>query len=169
MDGAGLVCGYGKGGFANHGAKGLLTDPQGVLVFYFRQFRVVLGGEGRDVVGGVAAGQAYVQALVGGKGDDVIGQAADDFTEEAGGENQGSLFGDVCFQGGADAGLHVVAGNCQLAAGLEQDALQGRDGAFCRYSPGGGGNGGLKKELFAGKFHCVHPFVFFGRSGMMRR
>ena len=59
----------------------LQMDADGVLVFYFREFGVVVSRQGCDVVRRIAAGQTYVCAAVGGKSNDVIGQAAEDFVK----------------------------------------------------------------------------------------
>ena len=60
MDGAGFVSGNSKSGFADHGAEKLLTDMDGVLVLHFRQFGVVVGGHGDDIIVGIPAGQVDV-------------------------------------------------------------------------------------------------------------
>ena len=78
MDGAYLVSGYGEGGLCDHGPEGFLWDAEGVLILYLWQLRVVLSGEGQDVIGGVAAGDVDIPVLVGGENDNVVGQAADD-------------------------------------------------------------------------------------------
>ena len=161
VDGPGLVGGDGKGGLGDHGAENPLLNPHGVLVLHLRQLRVVLGGEGGDVVGRVAAGEPDVQILVGGEDHHIVRQAADDLPEEPGGEDQRALLRDIGLQVGADAGVHIVAGDREAAARLEQDALQGGDGALGGYRPGGRGHGGLQKDFFTGEFHIWRSFLFF--------
>ena len=123
MDGADLVGGYGKGGLCDHGPEGILLDADGILVLHLRQLRVVLRGQGQDVVGSVAAGELDVEVLVRGEGDNVVRQAADDLPEEPRGEHQGTRLGDVRVQAGADACLHVVAGYGELVVRMEQKAF----------------------------------------------
>ena len=56
--------------------------------------------------------------------------------------------------------LHMVAGNGQhTVAALEQETLERGNGAFRCDRAGGGIDGVLKKELFAGKFHIAIPFL----------
>ena len=121
MDGAYLIGGDGEAGFRNHGAEDFLLNADGILVLYFGQVRVVFGGEGLDVVIRVAAGEADVQILVGVKGYNIVRHPPDDFSEQAGRQNQRALFSDIGVQCGPDAGLHVVSGDRQLRSGLEQD------------------------------------------------
>ena len=59
-----LVSGDSEGGLADHRAEGLLLDLHGEFVLYLRQFGVVGGGEGKDVVRCVTAGDFCVHAGV---------------------------------------------------------------------------------------------------------
>jgi hypothetical protein len=51
---------------------------------------------------------------------------------------------------------------------MEQKALQSGNGALGCHSPGGGGDGGLKKGLFTGKFHGWVSFLFSGERNIGR-
>ena len=167
MDGTGLVGGHGEEGLADHITESILLNGEAELVLHLRQLRVVRGAEGGDVKGGVAAGQADVELVVGGKNHHIVRQAADDVTEEAGVDYQLAALLDLRADLGADAGLHVVAGDSKGRIGLEQQPLQGGDGAFGGDSPGCRVDGGLEQGFFTGETHGRNFLskIFGGRCG----
>ena len=156
VDGTALVLADGEDGLADHGTEGLLGDLQGVLVFHVGQLREVLGVDAHEVELTHAAGDVDLQVFLL-ENDGVVCHLADDLTEKAGGQDHGAGFLDICLNGGTDAGLLVVAGNENVAGvlGLQQEALQGRNGALGGDCPGGSHNGALKKRFLTGKFHGI--------------
>ena len=163
MDGPDLVGGDGTGGVGDHGAECALRQADGVLVLHLRQLRIVVGGQSHDVVSRVAAGQLDVQVFVTAEGDHIVREPAQNLAEQTGGKDQLPGFRDVGIQGGADAGLHVIAGDGQPGLRLEQQSLQGGNGAFGGDRSGGNAGGGLEKNFFTGKFHV--RFSFLSRWG----
>ena len=170
VDGPGLVVADGEDGLADHGPQLVPGNGEAVLVLHGGQLGEVLGIGGQDVELAHAAGDVH-QVAVGGEGDHVVGELADDLAEEPGGQHQAAGPVDLGGDHGADAGLQVVAGEAELLAGLQEDALQGGDGALGGDGPGCGGDGRLKECFFTGEFHgggfpsFRAPLVFEERRG----
>ena len=163
MDDACLVGGHGEGGAADHALEHVLLHGAGEIVFHVGQLREVVGAEAQDVEICVAAGDGDHHFVVGFENDHIVGHFADDVAEQAGVEDDGAVLGDVGLEPGADAQLHIVAADGQIAEGsFQQQALKGRDGAFGRNSPGSGVDGALQKGFFTGKFH--KGVTFFPRD-----
>ena len=160
-DGAGLVGGDGEGALLDHLPEGPLLQDHELLVLHLRELGVVRGGEVGDVEAGVPAAQMDGALAVRDEGDDVIRHLADDVPEEAGVQDQLGLARDVRVQVGPDAGGHVVAGDGEAVAGLQQQALQRGDGALGGHGAAGHGRGALQQGLFTGKFHhrSDRPFL----------
>ena len=156
VDGPGLVVADGEEGLADHGAQGVLLDGEAVFILDTGQLGEVLRVGGQDVEVAHAAGDVD-HIAVGRKDHHVVGQFSDDLAEQPGGEDQAAALFDLGRDGGADAGLQVVAGQAQIVSGLQEDALQSGNGAFGGDSPGGGADGGLQKRFFAGKLHGQVP------------
>ena len=160
VNGTGLVRGDGEGGLLDHGAQRLFRQGYGILLLDLRQLRKVGGGEGENVEVGIAARKMDHELFIGREGDHIVGHTADDVAEQARGEDQLTALLLLNGKAGADAGLHIVAGDGQhTVAALEQETLERGNGAFRGDRAGGGGDGVLKKELFAGKFHIAIPFL----------
>ena len=161
VDRAGLVGGDGEGALLDHLPEGPLLQDHELLVLHLREVGVVLGGEVGDVEAGVAAAEMDRALAVRDEGDDVIRHFADDVPEEAGVEDQLGFAAHLRVQLGADAGGHVVAGDGEAIAGLQQQALQGGDGALGGHGAAGHGRGALQQGLFTGKFHhrSSRPFM----------
>ena len=172
MDGTALVGGDGEDGLANHGAQGSPLDFKAVGILLHLGQGGELGGIGGQDVEFAHAALDVDGVVLGGEDHHVVGQLADDVPEQAGGEDQGAGLGDLGVQGGTDSGLQVVAGQTQVISGLQQDSLQGGDGALGSHSPAGGRDGGLEQSFLAGKFHVVDPprlaiFLFLGEERVL--
>ena len=161
VDRAALVGGHGEGRLLDHGPQGLLLDIDAVLVLHLRQLGIIGGAEAQDVEICVTAAEVDHQFVVGGEGDHVVGHAADDVAEQAGVQDDVAALRNVCGNFGADAGLHVVAGDRQLVVHVEQQTLQGGDGAFLRDGPAGDGDGALQQDLFTGEFHHIQTLPLY--------
>ena len=168
MDGPGLVIADGEDGLPDHGAQLVPGDVEAVLVLHGGQLGEVLGISCQDVELAHAAGDVH-QVAVGGEGDDVVGELADDLSEEPGGEDQAPPLLDLSRDHGADAGLQVVAGEPELIPGLQEDALQGRDGALGGDGPSRHRDGGLEQGLFTGKLHGWDSFLSCSASPFEER
>ena len=160
MDGAALVGGHGEAGLVDHGLQGTLSDVHGKLVIHLRQLRIVVGGQTGQLEAGVPADQLDHIFLIGGENHDIVGQTADHLAEQTGIQDDAPLLMDLGRDGGADTGLHIVAGQRQLGVALQQHTLQRGDGAFGSHGAGYGTDGLLQQRFFAGKFqHLVfNPF-----------
>ena len=171
MDGAALIVADGEKGLADHGLEPLLGDDKGVLILHGWQLGEFLWVGAQDVELAHAAPDVD-HVVFGGKEDGVVGHLADDLAEEAGGEHQGALFLYIGGDNGADTGLQVIAGQAQLAARLQENTLQGGDGALGGDGPAGGRDSGLEQGLLTGKFHGTGPpfpsLLFRGGSGEER-
>ena len=88
-------------------------------------------------------GQIFIRR----KHDHIVRHFPDHLAEQPGAEDDAARGLDLGVHDGADAGLHVVAGQGQGIAPLQQDPLQGRNGAFGGYRPGGGVDGALQQRL----------------------
>ena len=154
MDRPALVGADGEEGLADHGPEGLLLDLQGVLVFHGGQLGEVLGIDAHEVELAHAAGDVNLQLLLL-ENQGVVGHFPNDLAKETGGKDHGTDLRHVGLDGGADAGLLVVAGDEHGAGslGLQQQAFQGGDGALGRDCPGSGEDGGLQQGLFTAEFH----------------
>ena len=161
MDGAALVGGHGEAGLVDHGLQGTLSDVHGELVIHLRQLRIVVGGQAQNLKAGVAAGQMDGQIFIRRKHDHIVRHFPDHLAEQPGAEDDAAWGLDLGVHDGADAGLHVVAGQGQGIAPLQQDPLQGRNGAFGGYRPGGGVDGALQQRLFTGKSKHKDAFLSF--------
>ena len=159
VNGAGFVVADGKNGLSDHGFELFLWNLEGILVFHRRELGEFFGVGAQNVEFAQAAFDVD-HVVFGGKDDDVVGEFADDFAEEAGAENKGAGGFDFGGDGGADAGLQIVAGQAQFVVGLQQDTFQSWDGAFWRHSAGGGIDSILEKGFFAGKFHGLNSSVW---------
>ena len=160
VNGTGLVRGDGEGGLLDHGAQRLFRQGDGILLLDLRQLRKVGGGEGENVEVSIAAGKMDHELFIGREGDHIVGHTADDVAEQARGEDQLTALLLLNGKAGADAGLHIVAGDGQaFAAAGQQQALERGDGALRRHGAGGGIDCVLQQQLFAGKFHSGLPFV----------
>ena len=90
----------------------------------------------------------------------IVRQLPDDLTEQAGVEDDAALLVDLSLEGGADAGLHIVARHGQPVAALHQNALQCGDRAFGGHGTGHGIDGALQQRFFAGETeHILLPFL----------
>ena len=129
VDRAALVVADGENGLGYHGLQPGLGQGEGVLILHRGQLGELLrvGAQDVELTGPTGDVDHIVVTL---EGDDVVGQLPDDLAEQPGGQHQGAGLADVGRHGGADAGVHVVAGEPQLLAGLQQDALQGGNGAL---------------------------------------
>ena len=156
MDGPGLVVADGEEGLADHGAQGVLLDGEAVFILDTGQLGEVLRVGGQDVEVAHAAGDVD-HIAVGRKDHHVVGQFSDDLAEQPGGEDQAAALFDLGRDGGADAGLQVVASEPQLFSGFNEDAFQGGNGAFDRHRPGRRGHGSQEQCLLTGKFHGGPP------------
>lgn len=139
MDRAALVGGDGESHLLDHSPQDLLLDGNGVLVLHLGKVGIVRGGKAQDIKIRVAAGEMDHHPLIGGESHDIVGHAADDVAEQPGVEHNIAALGDIGGDPGADAGLHVVAGDGQLLVGVEQQALQRGNGAFLGYGAAGDG------------------------------
>ena len=152
-----LIGGHGEAGLVDHGLHGILLDG------HRGQLRIVVGGQPGQLKAGSAAHQLHHVFLVGGEYHDIVGQAADHLAEQAGIQHDAALLMDLGGDGGADTGLHIVAGQRQLRVALQQHTLQRGDGALGRHRPGHGTAGLLEQRFFAGKFQHLYlvPFSYF--------
>ena len=130
-------------------AKDRLLDGHGVLVLHLGKLGIIRSGEAGDIKVCVAAGNMNGELIIRCENDDVIGHAADDITEETGVQNNVAGGLDLRRDGGADAGLHIVAGDGEIFTHVEQQALQRGDGAFGGNGPGCYVDGALEQNLFA--------------------
>ena len=88
------------------------------------------------------------ELFIGREGDHIVGHTADDVAEQARGEDQLTALLLLNGKAGADAGLHIVAGDSQHAvAALEQETLERGNGAFLGHGAAGDGDGALQKGL----------------------
>ena len=142
-----------------------MLDGDGELVFHLGKIRVVGSGEAQDIKIGVAAAEMDHLFVIGGKGDHVVGHPANDITEQPGVEHDITAIGDIGGHPGADAGLHIVAGNGQIVVGMQKQAFQCGNGAFLSHCPAGDGNGALEKGFLAGKFHHRNASSLIGIDG----
>ena len=163
MDGTCLIGGHGEAGLVDHGLHGILLDGHGELVVHRGQLRIVVCGQPGQLKAGIAAHQLHHIFLVGGEHHDIVRQAADHLAEQAGIQHDAALLMDLGGDGGADTGLHIVAGQRQLRVALQQHTLQRGDGALGRHRPGHGTDGLLEQRFFAGKFQHLYlvPFSYF--------
>ena len=142
VDGAAFVVADGKEGLGDHGLELRLWQNQGVLVFYGRQLGELLGIGAQDVeLAHAALDVDHIVFRL--EGDDIVGQLADNLAEQACAQHQSAFLPDVGRDNGADASLQVVAGEAEVAAGLQQNPFQSGNGAFGRYCSGCGRDGGL--------------------------
>ena len=161
MDRAALVGGHGKCRLFDHGPQGLLLDGDGEIVLHLRQIRVISSGQTQNIKVRVSAGKVDHLLIVGDKGHHIVGHAADDVAKQPGVQHDIAGFGHVGAYLGADAGLHVVAGDRQLVVHVEQQTLQSGDGAFLRDGPAGDGDGALQQDLFTGEFHHIQTLPLY--------
>ena len=124
MDRAALVVADSEQGLSDHGPEGLFRDGQGVLILHGGQLGKVLGVDAHEVEFTHAAGDVNLQGLFL-KEQGVVGHLSDDLAEETGGEDHGTGLGDIGLDGGADAGLLVIAGEEDGAGvlGLQKESL----------------------------------------------
>ena len=155
VDGTGLIDGNSKAGLVDHGLQRPLLQCDGELVVHLRQLRIVVGAEAGKLEAGIAAVQLHVELVVCLKGHHIIRQAADHLAEQSGVQHDVPCLGHCGLYRGAYAGLHIIAGQPQSLAALQQDTLQRRDGAFSRHRPRHCGHRLLYKCLFTGKFHHI--------------
>ena len=92
-------------------------------------------------------------AVVHGDMDHVVRQLTDDVGEEAGRENIGAGLLDLRGHRHGDAGLQIVAGQLQIGAGADVDALQRRDGALRGDGARGDGDARHQQRFFTVEFH----------------
>ena len=152
MHRAALVVADGEQGLADHRAQGGLGQGEGVLLVHGGQLGELLRVAAHNIELGQAALDVDHIAL-GGEDHHVVGHLADDLAEEPGGQDQRAPLGDLGGDGGLDARLQIIAGETQLAARLDEDALHGRNGTFCGHRPGCHGYRGGEQGLLAGEFH----------------
>ena len=161
VDRAALIGGDSKRHLFNHAPQHLLLHGNGILIFHFRKIRVICGGQAQNVEVRIAAGDVNHHLLVCRKGDHVVGHPADDVAKQAGVQHNVAALHHVGKHVGADAGLHIVAGDGQLLIRMEQQALQSRNEAFLSHGAAGDSDGVLQKNLFTGKFdHRAASFLF---------
>ncbi len=86
---------------------------------------------------------------------------SDDVAEQAGVEDDTPALPDLGLQAGADAGLHVVAGQGQPVLRLQQDPSKAGDGAFLRPRCGGGIDGELQQRFSQENFSIWIILSFF--------
>ena len=160
VDGAALVVADGEESLGNHGTQHALLQDHGILLLHRGQLGEFLGVGTQDVE--FAHATFNVDHIVlGGENHHVIGHFADNFAEQAGGEDQGAGLLDLGGDGGLDSGLQVIAGEAQAGVRLDEDALHGGNRALGGYRPGGCGNRSGKQRLFTGKFHgCSSLWMF---------
>ena len=152
MDGAGFVGGNGKGSLVDHLPQNLLLDGKGIFILHQGKLGIIRGGKTGDIKVRVSAGDMDGELIVGSEYHHIIGHTADNVAKETGIEDDIALGPHLGRNGGADAGLHVVARNGELIAHMEQQTFQRGDGAFGRHCPAGDRNGALQQNLFAAEF-----------------
>ena len=164
MDRAALIGGDGKGHLLDHAPQHLLLHGDGVFVLHLGKIRIICRRQAQNIEIRVAAGDMDHHFFIGGEGDHVVGHPADDVAEEPCVQNDVAAFHHVGKHVGADAGLHIVAGDGQLLVRVEQQALQSGDGAFLGHGAAGDSDGVLQKNLFTGKFdHRAASFLILWR------
>ena len=156
---AALVGGNRKGHLLDHPPQHTLLHGHRVFVLHLRQLRVIRGGKAENIKIRVAAGNVDHHFLVGGKCDHIIRHPADNITEQTGIEHNVAALYHVGEHVGADAGLHIVAGDGQLLVGVNQQSLQRGNGAFLGHGAAGNGDGILQEYLFTGKFDHRDRFL----------
>ena len=165
MDGAVFVGRNGEGGLVDHSLQDPLLHGHGVVALHLGHLRIIVGRQTQNLEPGVPAGEGDHEFFIRRENDDVIGHFPDDVAKQPGVEHDASALPDIGLQPGADAGLHVVAGQGQHVRPLQQQPLQSGDGAVGGHGAGGGIHGELQQRLFAGEFqHLDHPFFFSEKS-----
>ena len=164
VDGPALVVTDGKEGLADHGSEDGLADDQGVLLVHRGQLGEFLRVGTQNVELGQAALDIHCIAL-GGEDHHVVGHLADNLTEEAGGQHQGTRLPNLGGDGSLDSSLQVVASEAQGGPRLDEDALHGGNGALGGHSAGGNGYRGGQQGLFTGEFHKGSSDLFLSGSG----
>ena len=158
---AALIGGHGEAGLVDHSLQRPLTNIHGKLVIHLRKLRVIVGRQADDLEAGVTAGKMNRQLVVSVEHNNVVGHLADHLAEQTGAEDDTAGRLDLSVHAGADAGLHVVAGQGQGVPALQQDPLQGRNGAFGGHRPGGSVDGALQQRLLTGKSKHIEAFLSF--------
>ena len=138
MDGSRLIGGNGEGGLLDHGAQGLFRQGHRVFLLDLRQLRKIRRGQTDNIEVGVAAVYLDGQLVVALQGQLIVRHTTHNVAKQPGVQHQLALFFHITGKACADAELHVVARNGQIAAMTEQQhTLKGRNGAFGRYGAGG--------------------------------
>ena len=169
VDGARLVHGHGKAGLLYHILQRPLLQRHGVFVVHLRQLRIVVTAQPRHLKAGVAAVQLHVQLLVGVEQHHVVRQPPYHLAEQPRIQHDPSRLLHLGVHRGADPRLHIVPGQAQPVLALQQDTLQGGDGALCRHGAGHRRHRLLQQRLFTGKSHHIRrsslsekfPVLFF--------
>ena len=174
MNGTALVGGHGEGRLADHGLQRLLLQRHAALPLHRGKLGVVIGRQAQNIKAGVAAAEMYHQLFIHGQHDHVVRHPADDVAEEPGVQHDAAGLVHVGLDAGTDAGLGVIAGQREPFAAFQQQALQRRNGAFCRNGAAGGGCRVLQQRFFAGEFQHRRSFpvvrfrknigIFFGNT-----